>query len=196
MSPTSSATWLIPTSLAGPSPRLSSGLLDTYLAIVSRREGRQYAERRLPEDVAHRILDAGRLAGSATNRQPWTFYVLEDRNLVERVAETLFATRNVLGAPFVVAITAQGSGPLAFDVGRCAQNMLLAAWNEGVVSSPNGIRDPERTGELLGVGEGERAVIVLTFGYPVAPRNPEARSAEEWSRRANRRPLDEVVRRL
>ncbi len=44
--------------------------MDTWLAVASRREVREYADRDLPEDVVQRILDAGRLAGSAKNRQP------------------------------------------------------------------------------------------------------------------------------
>jgi nitroreductase len=44
--------------------------VDTWLAIASRREIREYADRAIPEDVVRTILDAGRLAGSAKNRQP------------------------------------------------------------------------------------------------------------------------------
>ena len=44
--------------------------MDTWLAVASRREVREYSDRNLPEEVVQRILDAGRLAGSAKNRQP------------------------------------------------------------------------------------------------------------------------------
>jgi nitroreductase len=73
--------------------------------------------------------------------------------------------------------------------------MMLAAWNEGVASCPNGIRDPAAAAEVLGLEEGELA-IVLTFGYPARPRDPESRTAEEWSARANRKPLSELATRL
>src|SRR6266545_676434 len=82
------------------------------------------------------------------------------------------------------------------DAGRAAQNMLLAAWNEGVGGCPNGMTDSDRTAELLGLSEDERPAIILSFGYPAKPRDPESRSAEEWSARANRKPLDELVRRI
>jgi len=169
--------------------------VDTYLAIASRRDQRQYADRPVSEEARRRILDAGRLSGSGQNRQPWHFYVLDDRELVERVAETVYAPTNLLGASFVVAITVAGKGPLSFDAGRAAQNMLLAAWNDGVVGSPNGMKDGEKTAELLGLDEGERPAIILSFGYPARERDPEVRSADEWSARANRKPLDELVRR-
>ena len=89
----------------------------------------------------------------------------------------------------MVAIAGAASG---FDMGRAAQNMMLAAWNEGVASCPNGQRDPEAVERLVGAPVG----AVLTFGYPAKPREPESRSAEEWSGRANRKPFEEVVRRI
>lgn len=170
--------------------------MDAWLAIASRREVRAYADRPIPEEVERRILDAGRLAGSGQNRQPWTFYVLESRELVEKVAEMVYAPSNLLGAALVVAIAVSGKGPLAFDAGRAAQNMLLAAWNKGVGGCPNGMKDADATAELLGLSEDERPAIILSFGYPAKPRDPESRSAEEWSRRVNRKPLDELVRRI
>jgi nitroreductase len=44
--------------------------MDTFLAIASKRDTRRYSDRPVPDDVQRRILDAGRLAGSAKNRQP------------------------------------------------------------------------------------------------------------------------------
>jgi nitroreductase len=170
--------------------------VDAYLALTSKRDEREYAERPIPEDVVRRILDAGRIAGSANNLQPWRFLILEDRDLLERVAETVYVPGNLLGARMVVAIVVRGGGPVAFDAGRAAQNMMLAAWNEGVVSCPHGMPDPERTAELLGLDADERPLIVLSFGYPARPRDPGARPPEEWIRRAERKPLEEVARHL
>jgi nitroreductase len=177
------------------------GLLDwspveTFLAIASRREVRDYEQRPLPPDVERRILDAGRLAGNASNRQPWRFVVVEDAGRRDRLAECVFEPGNVRGAALVVAVTVSGKGPLAFDAGRAAQNMLLTAHDQGVGSSPNGLADGDAAAEALALPEEERLVIVLSFGYPARPRDPGARSAVEWSERANRRPLDELVRRV
>ncbi len=170
--------------------------MDTWLAVASRREVRRYADTELPADVVERILDAGRLAGSASNKQPWRFLVVESPELREKVAEQVYEAGNVRGAKLVVALSVSGKGPTSFDAGRAAQNMMLVAWNDGVGSCPNGLQDVEATGRLLGVSDGERLVIVLSFGYLAEPRDPESRSAEEWSRRANRKPIDEIVTRL
>src|SRR3954451_23287001 len=112
--------------------------MDAFLAVASKRAVRRYADRPIPEDVQRRILDAGRVAGSSKNRQPWRFVVLADREAVERAAEAVWATDNVLGAPLVIGLVVRGKGPLSFDAGRAAQNMMLAAWNDGVGSCPNG----------------------------------------------------------
>jgi nitroreductase len=166
--------------------------VDTFLAIASRREVREYDGRALPQEVEERILDAGRLSGSAKNRQPWRFDVVPGELLADHVREP----GNLRGSPFVVAVVISGKGPTSFDAGRAAQNMLLAAWNEGVGGSPNGVAEEQALRTALGLEEEERVAIVLSFGYPAKPRDPESRAAAEWSERANRRPLAESVRRL
>jgi nitroreductase len=165
--------------------------VDAYLAIVSRREVREYAARALEPEIERRILEAGRLAGSAKNRQPWTFVVVRDDALVERVAEAVYEPGNVRGAAFLVAIVIEGKPGM--DTGRAAQNMLLAAWAHGVGSCPNGISDRAAMDELLAVEPDRHVATVLSFGYPARPRDAERRSPEEWIERANRRPFDEVV---
>ena len=166
--------------------------MDTFLAIASRREVREYEPRPLPPEVEERILDAGRLSGSAKNRQPWRFDVVPG----ELLADHVYEPDNLRGSPFVVAVVIRGKGPTSFDAGRAAQNMLLAAWNEGVGGSPNGVQAEEPIRTALGLDEEERVAIVLSFGYPAKPRDPESRPAAEWSERANRRALAESVRRL
>jgi nitroreductase len=169
--------------------------VDTYLAVASKRDWRSYADRPIPEDVVTRILDAGRVSGSGTNKQPWTFVVVEDAERKERVAESVYAAGNVRCAALVIAIATPG-GSRALDVGRAMQNMMLVAWNDGVVSCPNGMPDPGQTAQVLDLEGDLEPVIVLTFGYPRRPLDPESKSAEEWGREANRRPLEEVVRRV
>jgi nitroreductase len=166
--------------------------VDTWLAIASRREVREYADRELPDEVVRRILDAGRLAGSARNRQPWRFLLVEDGERRERLAEAVYEPANVRGAKLAVAIV----GRAGLDAGRCVQNMLLAAWNEGVGSCPNGVSAPEDAQRALGLDADEEIAIVLTFGYPARERDPTRRTPEEWSARANRKPLDELVERI
>jgi nitroreductase len=165
--------------------------MDTFLAIASKRDQRQYSDREIPDETVRRILDAGRVSGSGANRQPWRFVAVRDRSLLERIAETVYEPANILGARLAVAILVSDSP--GFDCGRAAQNMMLAAWNEGVTSCPNGMPDPAKAAEALGLPEGERPLNILSFGYPARARDPESRPAEEWIARAKRKPFDEVV---
>jgi nitroreductase len=166
--------------------------MDTFLAIASKRDQREYADREIPEDVTRRILDAGRIAGSAMNKQPWRFLVLENPELRGQVAETVYSPANVHGSKLAVAMITQGA---TFDAGRAAQNMMLAAWNDGVTSCPNGMPDRDVTGQLLEVGEDEQVIMIISFGYPAKPRDPNERTGDEWIARAKRKPRDQVVER-
>jgi nitroreductase len=157
--------------------------VETFLAIASKRDERRYADRPVAEDDVLRILDAGRLSGSSRNTQNWQFVVVSD---TAALAEAVYAPENVQTAGLVVAIVGEA---FPFDVGRCAQNMMLAAWDIGVASCPNGVKDAPRAAELVG-GE---VKMILSFGYPVRELDVEGRSAEEWSAAAKRKPLDDLV---
>ena len=157
--------------------------MDPYLAIASKRDERAHADTPVPDKVRLRILDAGRLSGSSQNKQLWSFVVVSD---TAALADAVWAPENVQTAGLVVAIVGDAG---MFDVGRCAQNMMLAAWDRSVVSCPNGIKDAGRAAELVG-GE---VKMILSFGYPVRELDVEGRSAEEWSAAAKRKPLDDLV---
>ena len=169
--------------------------MDAYLAVASKRDWRSYADRPVPEDVQRRILDAGRVSGSSQNVQPWRFVVVESREGKQRVGEVVYAAANVESCAFAVAIATEASR-YPVDVGRAMQNMFLVAWNEGVLSCPNGIKDQEDAARVLGLDEGWLPVNIPSFGYPRRPLEPESKSAEEWSAEANRKPLDELIRRI
>jgi nitroreductase len=167
--------------------------VDTYLAVASKRDWRSYADRPVPEDVQRRILDGGRLAGSAMNVQPWRFVIVESAEAKERVSKVVYAAGNIESCAFAAGIATEGGG-YPVDVGRAMQNMFLTAWNEGVVSCPNGMADPEAAARALGLDEGWLPLNIPSFGYPKRDLQPEAKTAEEWSAEANRKPLEELVR--
>ena len=145
--------------------------MDTYLAVASKRDWRSYAsDRPVPPEVERRILDAGRVAGSAMNRQPWVFVVVESPEAKEQVAQSVYAQDNVRTAPLVIAIATEG-GNAVLDAGRAMQNMFLAAWNDGIVSCPNGMPDPQAAAHVLG----------LEDRLPT-PKHPELRLPEAAAR--------------
>jgi nitroreductase len=167
--------------------------MDAWLAIASRREVRDVRPDAIPDEVVRRILEAGRVSGSSKNHQPWRFVVVRSREALDRLAEVVRTPSNLEAAPLFVAVLADDHVRAHFDCGRAVQNMLLAAWNDGVGGCPNGFADADAARELLGAAPEQQLVAGLSFGYPARTRRSERRSPDEWLARANRMPLDELV---
>jgi len=152
--------------------------VDVYLAIASKRDQRDYAETPIPEKVARRILDAGRLAGNSQNKQEWEFVVVESAK--EQIADTVWAPRNVLGARLVIAICGEAR---PIDVGRCAQNMMLAAWGEAVTSSPGfATRRRQTRSAARERGSSSRSAIPPALGIRSPGRQRSGRPGSSGSR--------------
>jgi nitroreductase len=139
--------------------------MEAYTAIRTKRDTRAYASRPIAEEVLERILQAGRMAGSSKNSQPCRLVVLrENAHKQELAACGQFAT-HVPSAPVVVAVVLTPDGG-AFDAGRTAQNMMIAAWAEGITSCPTSMHDADCAARVLGLPPEHRVAIVLPFAYP------------------------------
>ena len=149
-----------------------------YEAVIGKRDTRSFDESPIEDGVLLRILQAGRMAGSAKALEPVRFVVLRDREQKERLAACGLATGHLLTAPVVVAIVLEPEmgvvgAPLTlfrgpFDAGRAAQNMMLAAWGEGIVSCPASMHHGEEAVRVLGLPEGYVVANCVAFGYPTA----------------------------
>lgn len=159
--------------------------MDVYRSIITKRDTRAYLDTPISEDVLHRILNAGRMAGSSKNSQPCRFIVLREREGIERLAAAGDFTAAMLAAPLVVAILLE-EGWRPFDVGRAAQNMMLAAWAEGITSCPVGIQHVEEGRAAVGAPASFEVHMVICFGFP----DP----ATALSRGQRRADLDDIVR--
>ena len=142
--------------------------MDAYTAIRTKRDTREYLGTPIPGPLQQRILQAGRMAGSSTNKQPYHFIVIETPDQRTALSACGGYMRHVPGAPFVVAIAMPEDHTL-FDAGRAAQNMMVAAWAEGVSSCPVVTHDTECSSLVLGLPEGMRVIYVVAFGYPPDP---------------------------
>lgn len=167
--------------------------MDTYRCIVSKRELRTFADMPLPEDVLRRILNAGRMSGSSRNTQPWHFVVVRERGRLQTLAGFGRFAQHVGGAAAAVCLVVDSPRAL-FDAGRCAQNMMLAAWNAGVASCPASMHRAEETREFLGVPPERVVATVISFGYPHGRgRGPVERTALRILAGRGRRPLASMV---
>ena len=169
--------------------------MDAYLAVVSKREVREYADRSVPAADLDKILQAGRATGSARNRQPWRFVLVTDRQRLRALARFVAAPPNLEGCAAAIAISMPSAGQ-GFDAGRAAQNMMLAAWSLGIGSCPNSVVDQDQAREVLEVASDRHIQIILSLGYPRRAPRLEATAAEAVLERIDRRPLDELVQRL
>lgn len=165
--------------------------MDAYLAIVSNRAVRKYTADPLPEEALTRILQAGRATGSARNEQGWRFYVVRKREVLDRLAATISAPENLQGAPVAIALVM--TTPRTFDAGRAAQNLMLAAWAEGIGSCPNRARKIDDAKRILDLEDEWDISTILSMGYPAEPLRPKTSDPEEILARIDRKPLDELT---
>ena len=157
---------------------------DAYRAAVDKRDQRGFLDTPIPDESLRRILQAGRMTGSSKNREPNRFVVVRDSARVAAIA-ALGPPRWLAGAAVLVAIVQTERHE--YDAGRCAQNMMVAAWSDGVGSCPAHVAEAE-LGALLGVPAGLHVNRVIAFGYADA-----ARAAAPATVARRRKPLDELV---
>jgi nitroreductase len=160
--------------------------MEAYRAIVSKRDTRLFTPRAIDDEVLERILRAARMAGSARNAQPIRLVVLKDPARKEELAACGNATDHVRQCAVAIAVVLLPEGgvpgtPFAifrgpFDAGRAAQNVMVAAWAEGIASCPASMHKADCAAEALGLPEGAVVANVIALGYPAdAPRDRRPR---------------------
>jgi nitroreductase len=138
--------------------------MDVFEAIRTLRAVREYEQRPIPDEVVTRILEAGRLSGSSGNKQPWHFVVVQNPETLRQLGATLSSGPYVAGAPLAIVVVVERKR--VADGGRAIQNMLLAAWGEGVGGNWVGFGEMAEVKQLLGIPEELDVLAVLPFGYP------------------------------
>ena len=112
--------------------------MDTFEAIRTVRVVRRFGSQPIPVETLDRILHAGRHAGSSRNEQRWAFIAVTDRETLVRLSKTGPWAGLIAGAAAAVALVspdprAPGADlAIMWDLGRAAQDMVLAAWGQGV----------------------------------------------------------------
>jgi len=148
---------------------------NTWKAIDSIRVVRDYDDKPIEDRALRRILNAGRRAGSSKNLQRWHFIVVRDRERLKQLSEVGQFTQPVAGAAFAIALVTPdpraNDAPLSvvFDVGRAAQNMVLAAWELGIGSVPVTVYNHTLARDLLSFPDDHHCEYILCFGYPADP---------------------------
>lgn len=156
-----------------------------YERILKLRALRTYRDDPLSDEDLDAILEAARWTGSSKNTQNWKFVVIRDPEQKNRFAAAGQYTTPVRNAPCVVALVDLSDG-YEFDIGRAAQNIMLAADALGVASCPVTLHDGEKAAEILGVPDDARVRYAVALGYPTDEPPPKRRGG-------GRKPREEVV---
>jgi nitroreductase len=152
--------------------------------ILTRRSIRKYEDKDIPEEVLEQILETGRQAPSAVNRQPIHFVVVNDLNILKNLCDNLIA-RFVKRAPLAIVGCANTKSLLTgkwavIDATIAMQNMVIAALTFGIGSCWIGACNEKKIKELLKIPDKLKVVAVLTFGYPAEqPKQRKKKPFEE-----------------
>ena len=168
--------------------------METWDAITARRNVREFADRVIPDADLDRVLEAGRIAPSSQNHQPWDFVVVTDREMLRGLSTVLAGwrayrkrgRRDRAGGP------RRGGAPRpraqSFDVGQATMQMMIAAADRGIGAGHSAVGDQDLARSVLDVPDDKLVAFVMDLGYPAdRPLRPGTR--------LKRRPFDEVVHR-
>lgn len=145
--------------------------------INSRYSCRNYSDTEIKEELLQEILEAGRFAPSAQNKQPWRYIVINDKELIKKIAfHSIVGTVNffIKDAPVVIIACGDTKSSLKFnnqdyylvDVAISFQQMMLSAWNRGIGSCWLAAFDEKQLKNLLNIPNHIRIVGLSPFGYP------------------------------
>lgn len=150
-------------------------------AIKARRSVRAYQDRPVGEKELERVLEAARLAPSASNRQEWKFVVVRDKRLRQQLADTAHGQDFVGQAPVVIVACAVehdhvmscGHPSHLVDVSIAIDHITLAARELGLGTCWIGAFDQAQVRKILGIPASVQVIELLPLGYPASW--PEAR---------------------
>lgn len=166
--------------------------MNIYELIAARKSVRAFQERDVPEDLIAKLMEAARLAPSASNRQEWRFVVVRDAEKRRKLSEAANGQTFIAQAPVVLACCAEtdehrmACGQLSYpiDVAIAIDHITLCAVAEGLGTCWIGAFDEEQAKAVLAIPPEIRVVELLPIGYPQDPA-PAAK---------RRHPLDAIVR--
>lgn len=155
--------------------------METIETIMTRRSIRRFKPVTISEDDLRTILEAGRQAPSAANRQPWHIVVVGDSELKQRVAQACNGQMWMVDAAYILVacgLPQVSAKWYQVDVAIAMENIVLAAHSLGYGTCWIGAFDPQEVRRLCGIPEDLAIVACSPLGVPDS--NPPARARKEW----------------
>jgi len=160
-------------------------------AIRVRRSVRAYDSRPVPDDLITKVLEAGRIAPSASNYQPWHFIVVKDAAKRQVLSEGKYAKFLTESPVVIVGCGDKKTSPRWYvvDTTIALQQMVIAATAEGLGTCWIGSFDEDTVRETLGVPERFAVVAMLAVGY----HKQKPGSVVQPTRTRNVKELEKIV---
>src|SRR4030043_2184913 len=159
--------------------------MDVFNAISQRYSVRSYKANDVEEDKLKKVLEAGRLSPSASNRQDWKFIVVKNKETRKKLAKAAFGQSLIGEAPVVIvacgteskAMLACGQPMHTVDVSIACAYMILQAYELGLGTCWIGAFKEDETKKILSIPEHVRVVAMTPLGYPNQPPSQKIRNS-------------------
>lgn len=176
--------------------------MDFFELINKRQSDRGYLEKEVSREDIKTIIDSARLAPSACNSQPWTFVVVDDKSISEKIAKNLYdpligINKFALTAPVFIVIVAEkrnltsgigsivkGADYTSLDIGIACEHICLAAANLNLGTCMMGWFKEKNIKDILNIPKGREIKLVISLGYV----------KNEKTRKKVRKDIDEVLK--
>lgn len=159
--------------------------MDAIECMKTRRSIRAFQDKPVPKEVIEDIVDCGRLAATAINIQPWMFICVQDKAMLQKIADTTDHGKFIAQAPVCIAVFCEDTKYYLEDGSAATQNILNAARAHGLGSCwVAGDKKPYCSSmrDMLGLPVNYKLVSLVAIGYPATENNPP------------KKPLSEVLR--
>ncbi len=136
--------------------------------LKSRRSIRAFQDKPIPEKEIEMILEAGRWTPSASNRQPWQFIVIKNKDTLKKIARATGYGWFIAEAPIAIAIIGKirtSHKWYIIDTSLVSMNMMLMAWSLGIGTCWIGSINKDKAKKILELGDNDYLLTVLPFGY-------------------------------
>ena len=175
--------------------------MNTTDCIKTRRSIRNYKEDQIPQDIINEVVDIARFAPSWKNTQTARYYVVQNPELKQKIAESCvmgftYNTGTLTKAPALVVLayvekrsgyerdgsytTSKESAWEMFDAGIAAQTFCLAANEKGLGTCIMGIFDDAAVAEAINLPDGQKVGALIAIGYPTEePAAPARKEVDD-----------------
>ncbi len=136
--------------------------------LKSRRSIRTFLDKMIVDKDLEMILEAGRWTPSASNKQPWEFIIIKNKEFLKKISESAVYSKFMKRAPVAIAIVGkikENPNWYVQDTTLVSMNMMLMAWSLGIGTCWIGSMDREKAKELLSLGKEDFLLTILPFGY-------------------------------